>query len=37
MGDGMQVRYLVKRVGCPCLFVTHYPQLADLTHDNTLK
>jgi DNA mismatch repair protein MSH3 len=39
--DGMAIaeatlRYLVTRVGCPCLFVTHFPSLSELCRDPQL-
>jgi DNA mismatch repair ATPase MutS len=40
--DGMAlaeatVKHLVTRVGCPALFVTHYPQLSELALDPALR
>ncbi len=40
--DGMAlaeatVKHLVTRVGCPALFVTHYPQLSELASDPVLR
>ena len=30
------LKYLVREVGCPSLFVTHYPQLSELAADPSL-